>query len=127
MKLHLDKPKGINLITAFDSGAITINGERHTGNLLVGEQAIIAPWASGGFDALTAQELARALELAPQVLLLGTGSTQRFPEPALLRPLIDAGVGVEVMNLGAACRTFNILVTEGRAVVAALIADQPHA
>lgn len=63
------------------------------------------------------------LELAPEVVIVGTGARQRFPAPQLLRPLIEAGIGFEVMDLAAACRTYNILASEGRAVAAALLLD----
>jgi len=62
-------------------------------------------------------------DLKPEVVVVGTGTRQRFPSPQVLRPLIEANIGYEIMDLAAACRTFNILATEGRAVVAALVFD----
>ncbi len=63
-------------------------------------------------------------ELKPEVVLLGTGTRLRFPHPRLTRALTDAGIGVEVMDTPAACRTFNILAAEGRKVLAAVILDR---
>ena len=83
-------------------------------------------WPTGGRrapTALTEAHLASLAALTGTVLLLGTGVRQRFPAPPLLRPLVAAGIGVEVMDTGAACRTYNILVAEGRAVAAALIVE----
>ena len=80
-------------------------------------------WGPNSFAALTETHLADLLTLPCDVLLLGTGNRQRFPSPALLRPLIEAGRPIEVMDTPAACRTYNILVAEGRAVAAALIIE----
>ena len=80
-------------------------------------------WATGGFDALTEADFEALAALGVEIVLIGTGSRQRFPAPALLRPLMQARIGFEVMDLGSACRTFNILAGEGRSVAAALIFD----
>ena len=76
--------------------------------------------APAGFDALTARDFAQLLSHRPEIVLLGTGATQRLPHPRLLAALHEARVGVEAMDTRAACRTFNILVAEGRRVAAAL-------
>ena len=73
-----------------------------------------------GFDALVAEDFAAIAALAPEVALLGTGSALRFPHPRLTRALVDARIGLEVMDTAAACRTFNILAAEGRRVAAAV-------
>ncbi len=80
-------------------------------------------WGPDDFAALSSAHLAALLPIPCDVLLLGTGNRQRFPAPALLRPLIEAGRPVEVMDTPAACRTYNILVAEGRMVAAALIIE----
>ena len=85
-------------------------------NLLVTPERIVQGWAAGGFEHLTEADFAALAALAPEVALLGTGATLRFPHPRLMRALVDAGIGLEVMDTPAACRTFNILVsgrTEG--------------
>ena len=82
-------------------------------------------WAPDGFDALGEPDYASLLSYGPEMVLLGTGTTQRFPHPRLVQSLAAARVGVEVMDTRAACRTFNILVAEDRRVAAALIILPP--
>jgi uncharacterized protein len=77
------------------------------------------------FDALSERHFAALADLAPELVIFGTGARLRFPAPALLRPLIERGIGVETMDTAAACRTYNVLLGEGRAVVAALLFESP--
>ncbi len=123
MKLHTDSPSSTNIVTGYGADHVLINKLRHDGNLLVTPERIESGWAPGGFDALTADDFAAVRDLGAQVVIVGTGARQRFPAPALLRPLIEAGIGFEIMDLPAACRTYNILAGEGRKVVAALLFD----
>ena len=76
-----------------------------------------------GFDALEESDFSRIAALGCEVLLFGTARLQRFPHPSLLQPLMLARIGVEVMDTAAACRTYNILMAEGRKVAAALLLD----
>jgi uncharacterized protein len=122
MKLHLNQSPGINLFTGHSEHFVTINHVRHDAHLIVTPERIVSGWTAG-FDALTADDFAALIAFDPKVVLLGTGRRQRFPAPALLRPLIEAGVSVEPMDLPAACRTYNILALENRAVAAALFFD----
>jgi uncharacterized protein len=122
MKLHLQAVSGQNTVTAYGPGYVEINRQRHeTSLVLLPDQ--IAQWGLGGFDALVEEDFRRLLDFGPELLLLGTGARQRFPHPALLRPVIEARLGYEVMDLAAACRTYNILMGEGRRVAAALLID----
>ncbi|MBW7861490.1 MAG: Mth938-like domain-containing protein [Rhodocyclaceae bacterium] len=123
MKLTLEQNPDLNLITGYGADHLMINKVRHDGNLIVGARQIVPGWATAGFDGLTAEDFSKILDLAPEIVMIGTGARLRFPPHALLRPLIEARVGFEVMDLGAACRTYNVLVNEGRAVVAALLLD----
>lgn len=123
MKLHLDNPTSRNLVTGYGAGYVTINHRRHETSLILLPDRVIESWGSGGFEALAEGDFETLRALGPEILLLGTGNRQRFPAPHLLRPLIDARIGCEVMDLPAACRTFNILMTEGRLVAAALLID----
>ena len=123
MKLHQDSLTSINTVTGYGADHVLINKVRHDGNLLLTSDRIVNGWAPGGFAGLSADDLAQACELNAEIVLIGTGSRQRFPSPALLRPLIEARIGFEVMDLPAACRTYNVLVGEGRAVLAALLFD----
>ena len=122
MKLHLNQSPGINLFTEHGEHFVAINHVRHDTPLIVTPERIVSGWATG-FDALTIDDFAALLSLDPKVVLLGTGRRQRFPAQKLLRPLIEAGVSIEPMDLPAACRTYNILALEGRAVAAALLFD----
>jgi uncharacterized protein len=122
MKLNLDQNPNLNLITGYGTDHLMINKVRHDGNLIL-TTARIVPWGCAGFDRLHADDLAAVCELAPEVVILGTGARLRFPSPQVLRPLIDARIGYEIMDSAAACRTYNILATEGRAVAVALIFD----
>src|SRR5574337_1576766 len=123
MTLHLDNTAGINLITGYGADHVLINKVRHEGNLVVLAQSLLPGWAPGGFAGLTLADFEAILPLKPEILLIGTGRRQSFPNPALLRPLIETRIGFEVMDLAAACRTYNILVSESRAVAAALLFD----
>ena len=123
MKLHLAPNEGLHLFSGYGAGYVAVNNARYERSVLVSPQAV-TEWAVERFDALTAADFAFIGESKPEIVILGTGATQRFPAPALGRALAATGVGVEVMDSRAACRTYNILVTEGRKVVAAILIEQ---
>ena len=120
MKLHASGPSGLNTITAYGDDYVEINGERRRENLVVLPDRII-DWPARGFDALTREDFAFLQAVRAEIVLLGTGARQRFPHPGLTEPLARSGIGLEVMDLRAACRTYNILVAEERKVAAALL------
>ena len=122
MKFHLSTPDG-NVITGSGSGWIRVGGQEFRDGIVLTADAIVPNWAAAGFDALTEADFAALLVHAPEIVLLGTGAAIRFPHPGLTRALVEARVGIEVMDMPAACRTYNILASEGRKVVAALIVD----
>ena len=122
MKLHADTPTTQNAVTAYGPGFVEINRVRHTTNLIVTPDQV-EPWAVTSFESLDATTFERLRELRSEVVLLGTGTRQRFPNPRLTRSLTDARIGLEVMDTQAACRTYNILVGEGRRVAAALFVE----
>lgn len=124
MKFHLSTASG-NAFTGHGPGYVRLGVVEYRENVVVTPEKIVTGWASGGFDALSAQDFAGLATLAPEVVLLGTGMTIRFPHPRLTRSLTDARIGVEVMDTPAACRTFNILAAEGRKVAAAILIDAP--
>ena len=126
MKLQLDAPEGRNTVTGHGAGYVAINHRRHEASLVLLPGRIVEAWGAAGFDALTEADFRMLRDLAPELVLLGTGSRQRFPAPRLLRPLIEARIGCDVMDLPAACRTYNILMAEGRNVAAALLIDRPN-
>ena len=121
MKLHLSNISGINAFTGYGEGYVMINRQRHEGSLVVLRERILTDWRPAGFDELCAGDFAMLAELAPEIVLLGTGSRLRFPRPELTRALREARIGLEVMDLQAACRTYNILAAEDRKVAAALL------
>jgi uncharacterized protein len=123
MKFHLQAPAA-NLVTGAGPGWIRVGADEYRTHLLLLPDGVVSPgWAPAGLDALAAADFAALLTHTPEIVLLGTGATQRFLHPRVLAPLTDARIGVETMDTGAACRTYNILVGEGRRVVAALLVE----
>src|SRR6202521_4975027 len=123
MKLHLASSPGQNLITGYGRGFVAINHARHEKSVIVLPDRLIEDWDVSGFAQLGAAHFEFLARLEPEIVLLGTGASLRFPHPRLSRALVDAQVGMEVMDTGAACRTFNILAAEGRQVAAALLIE----
>jgi uncharacterized protein len=121
VKFEREQAEGRNLFSGYGEGYVAVNGTRYTASLVVSGERLIADWPATSIQALTGDHLAAILELKPEVLLLGTGARFAFPDPAVMAPLYQAGIGVEVMDTPAACRTYNILLGEGRNVVAALV------
>jgi uncharacterized protein len=123
LKLHLESASAQNTFTGYGEGYVSVNGARYERSVVVLPGRILADWAPSSFDALAAEHFAALTGLGLEIILLGTGGKLRFPKPEILAPLIRAGVGVEVMDLQAACRTYNILMAEGRKVAAALLLE----
>ena len=120
MKLHAAGPTGVNTITGYGEGYVAVNGERQESSVIVLPERIV-PWPVKDFSALTPDDFAVFHELKVDIVVLGTGPKQRFPHPRLTASLAQARIGVEVMDVQAACRTYNILVAEERKVAAALL------
>ena len=123
MKLHADAPSTLTTITAYGPGFIEINAVRHTGHLLVVPDQPAERWNVEGFESFAAPDFEALLARKPEVVLLGTGARQRMPHPRLTAALARAHVGVEAMDTSAAYRTYNILMAEGRRVVAVLLQE----
>ncbi len=123
MKLHTPSTDGRHTITAYDADHVAVDGQRLTQSFLLTPQRLVENWPPPTLDALTAADIEAIAAFNCPIVLLGTGQRQRFPSPALLRPLFELRIGVEVMDTFAACRTYNILMAEGRDVLAALILD----
>ena len=123
LKLHADSPTALTTVTGYGPGFIEVNQVRHHRPVLVAPDRPVEPWNVGGFDALSAEDFAQLRDRTPELVLLGTGARQRFPHPRLLQPLIDSRIGCEAMTSQAACRTYNILMGEGRKVLAAILLD----
>lgn len=125
MKLHLSDTSGLNAITGHGPGHVLVNGQRFDCPLLL--EPVGAPQPRPGLT-LTRLDEAQVAEIAqravvPEIVLLGTGRRLRFPPPTLLRSLSRAGIGHEVMDTAAACRTYNVLMGESRRVLALLLFD----
>jgi uncharacterized protein len=120
VKLHASAPTHLNTFTGYGEGFVQLNGERRESSLLVLPERVM-DWPPASFEALAEAHFALIAELRPEVVLLGTGARLRFPHPRLTAPLARAGIGLEVMDVQAACRTYNILMAEQRVVAAALL------
>ncbi|RTZ71556.1 MAG: hypothetical protein DSZ00_10215 [Gammaproteobacteria bacterium] len=121
MKFSADLIDSPYLITAYEAGRIRLGEETLEHNLLLMPERLREPWPVQAIGELTPEMLEQFIAHRPDVVLFGTGAQQQFPPPALFAPLMKAGIGHEVMSTAAACRTYNILMGEGRPVLAALI------
>jgi uncharacterized protein len=125
MKFHLETPATINMVRAYGPGTLRIGDRSFSRSLIVTAATIIEDWRPTRIEDLQAADLEPLLQLQPEVLLLGSGARQQFPERATLAALYGARIGFEIMDTGAACRTYNVLAAEGRNVAAALILEPP--
>jgi len=121
MKMRADRIEGQNAIARHGPEGVVVNGVEHTESVIVPWRGEVLSWLAESFETLAADHFARIAALRPELVIFGSGARLRFPAPALLRPLIDAGIGVETMDTAAACRTYNVLLAEGRSVVAGLL------
>jgi len=123
VKLQSDAHSGANTITGYGDGYIEINKIPYSHAVLLSSDGEILEWAIKSFEDLSPADFTQMAALKPELIIIGTGKRQRFPKPELLKPLIEAKIGFEVMDSQAACRTYNILVGEGRQVLLALIVE----
>ena len=123
MPLAEDKVTSRHRITAYGPKSVTVNDAVYRSSLILTADEIVCPWPVGSLDSLDADSIERVLETNPAVVLLGTGPQQRFPHAELYALFGSRGIGLEVMDNGALCRTFNILVAEDRAVTAAILLE----
>lgn len=121
MKLHLSQPQGLNAITAYQAGSVSINQQRYHNSVIVTPQQLISDWPVAALAQLDATHIAQILALQAEIVLIGCGEQHQFISPKLTAPLTQAQIAVESMTTAAACRTYNILLSEGRKVLAALI------
>jgi len=119
MELNLDKGDGIH-IRSYQPGCIETDEATYASSIIITGKQVI-PWRPATLNELTEADLFQLLEFNPKIVLLGTGKILEFPPVALWRSLIEKNIGYEVMDTAAACRTYNVLMTENRAVVAGLI------
>lgn len=121
MDLSLDRPGDHHFVRSVDERGIRIGDTYHTASLLLTADRILPGWPPAAIASIEELHLAAIFDLRPEIVLLGTGSRQEFLPPRLMVKFYEAGVGLEVMTTAAACRTFNILVSDGRNVLAALM------
>jgi len=126
MKLQPDK-SDVQTLTAHGPGWVAINNERVESSVVVGSRGERFEWDCSGFDQLGAGHFAQLAALGAELIIFGSGARIRFPQAAWLQPLMAQRTGVETMDTPAACRTYNILASEGRHVVAALLVERPAA
>ncbi len=121
LKLHLSGFSEQNIFTGYGTGYVMVNQTRYERSLIILPDRILENWEAGTFEELTAKHFEFLLPLQPEMVLLGTGATLRFPHPSVTKALITSKIGVEIMDTNAVCRTYNILTGEGRRVAAALL------
>ncbi len=124
MKLQPDKSNSLT-INAYGPGWIEVNGEKFTHSLIVSslKGAVPEKWAVSQFGELKTEDFSTLANSGAELILFGSGQRLRFPQPSWLAPLIARGIGLETMDTAAACRTYNILASEGRKVVVVLLLE----
>jgi uncharacterized protein len=122
MRFTQDSSSGINLIRAHGGGELRVNENSYRGAVILSASTVMPEPNIQNLDDLIAIDVSRILALEPELVLLGTGARQIFPAPSFGAQFLRAGIGFEVMDTGAACRTFNVLVGEQRRVAALLLA-----
>jgi uncharacterized protein len=120
MKLHPDASNAYSIQSYSDDGVV-VNGKLQTGPIILCAVQGAQAWSAKSFEELTQAAFDDVLAFKPELLIFGSGQRLRFPSPKLLQGLIQQGIGVETMDSGAACRTFNVLAGEGRRVVLAYL------
>jgi uncharacterized protein len=123
MRFTLESSSRVNLVRAYSRAELRIGEERVHSSCIVSAERLITDWPPARVEALAPEHLEAIFALQPEVVLLGTGERQRFPPPGIRAAFAARRVGLEVMDLGAACRTYNILVQEERHAVAALFLE----
>lgn len=123
MKLQPDRQPTLNTVSAYGSNYIEINACRYESSLLLMPEGPVEAWPCQGFADLKIEDFEKIAQKQPALVILGSGKKIQFPRPELIAPLIRAKIGIETMDLQAACRTYNVLMAEGRNVLAALIIE----
>ncbi|MBD3755330.1 MAG: Mth938-like domain-containing protein [Gammaproteobacteria bacterium] len=121
MKFTEHRDSNVYVVKHYEPGEVKINDRRLQKSCFLNQKELVENWPCEHIDALTTEHLDALLALNPEVILLGTGEIQVFPAPQLFAYCSAKGVGLEVMHNLAACRTYNVLTTEDREVVLALI------
>jgi len=129
VKLHQESNADQNVVTGYGAlpgnRYVEVNKTRFSSSILLFPEGPVLPWPVHRFDDLVPDNFAALLQSTPELVIFGTGERLRFGHPRLFASLSAQRIGVETMDLTAACRTFNILVSEGRRVAAALLIETP--
>lgn len=120
MKFILDDANVGLSIQRYDQGEVSVDGVVYRQNCVVLPDRVISEWRPSSISDLKPEDFCFLVELKPEIVILGTGDTQHFLHPSLTEPLMRSRIGLEIMNTAAACRTYNVLMSEGRRVAAAL-------
>lgn len=123
MKLTDETQRGTNFIRAYSQTEIRIGENVVHGSCIVTADRV-REWSPQSAQAISLADLEPLLELTPEIIVLGTGETQQFPDTAVLGAVLSRGIGIEVMTTGAACRTYNVLVSEDRNVAVGLLIER---
>ena len=121
MKFAQDSQDEGYVITAYDDDSISINGKPFNDSLIVATTQLIEDWKLDNIELLQTDHIEQILSLKPELIIIGTGKNLVFPVVEVYSRIIESGIGVDFMDTRAACRTYNILMSEGRNVVAGLI------
>ena len=127
LKFQPERPGGANIVTRIEPAQIWIGAAAFGHSVLVPWNGAVLRWNASRFEALQAADFEQMLALEPELVIFGSGKRLRFPSPALTRALIERRIGIETMDTGAACRTYNVLAGEGRSVLAALLLETDSA
>ena len=121
MKLHADPMQGQNAISRHSPEGVIINGQSWRQSVIVPWRGAVVPWGPTTAASLDDSHFEALAALEPELVVFGSGIRLQFPKPALLKALMARRIGIESMDTPAACRTYNVLLAEGRSVVAALL------
>ena len=125
MKLQADRIEGQNAVARHGPGGVIVNGAEYRESVIVPWRGALQPWKVCSFGELTGAHFEALAAFEPELVIFGSGARIRFAKPALLKPLIGRRIGVETMDTAAACRTYNVLLAEGRSVLVALLFEVP--
>lgn len=123
MKLHPDQLPPLNTVTAYGDDYVDVNLQRHQSSIIVMPERPVRAWPVQAFAALEARHFEMLADDVPELVIFGSGNKLRFPHPRLTAALAVRRIGIETMDFQAACRTYNVLMAEGRKVAAALLIE----
>ncbi len=121
MQLHLERTTESNQLSAYGAGYFVVNDKRISSSIVISADSVDLEWPVESVAELSQEHLQAVIETRPELVILGSGAKHEFPGTAVIAAFASSSIGLEVMNTGAACRTYNVLLSEGRNVVAMLV------